>query len=85
MPSSIIDRAPTLVLLGGLKDEMDGPGEVSCLRQMLGSTQQHCRMAVMAAGMHTAALVRGMRKTVLFFDMQGIHIGAQRYCAATGH
>src|SRR5262249_29308462 len=43
---------PAFVFLGGLKDEMDGAGEVARFRQVFGRAEKHRRMAVMTASMH---------------------------------
>jgi hypothetical protein len=74
-----------LVLLGGLKDEMDRPGKVSRLREVFGSPQQHRGMTIMTAGVHATAILRDMQEIVLFFYGQGIHVGAQRDCAVAWH
>jgi hypothetical protein len=73
------------IFLGRLKDEMDRPGEISRLRQVFGRSQQHCRMAVMTAGMHAARIVRDMREIILFRDMQSIHVGTQCHRTAARH
>ena len=39
-------------LFSGLKDQDHGPVELSVVIQIPRRTQQHCRMAVVTAGMH---------------------------------
>ena len=53
------------------------PVEVPRLGQIPGSTQQHGRVAVMAAGMHYALARRVVGELVGFFDRQGIHVRSQ--------
>jgi hypothetical protein len=74
-----------LILLGGLEDEMDRPGEIPCFCEVLGGAQQHRGMAVMTAGMHAAALLRDMREFILFLDVQSVHVGTQGDCTVTRH
>jgi len=64
---------------------MDRPGEISGLRQMLGRSQKHRGVAIMAAGMHAAGIARDMRKIILLGDMQSIHIGAQCHRSVARH
>ena len=52
------------VLLGRLKDEMDGAGEIARLGQVARGPEQHGRVAVMAAGMHLAGVARGVGEAV---------------------
>ncbi len=37
-------------------------------------------MAIVTAGMHPPALLRGTGERVLLVDMQRVHVGAQRNC-----
>jgi hypothetical protein len=70
--------AAAFVLLGGLKDEVDGAVEIPCLGKIARGPEQHRRVAVMAAGMHDALMRRGVRAAGLLLDRQRIHVGAQR-------
>ena len=46
--------------LGRLEDEVHGALEVALLAQHLGGAQQHRGVAVMAAGMHAAGILRAV-------------------------
>jgi hypothetical protein len=76
---AFLDHQPgsALVLLGGLKDEMDRAGEIAGFCEVFGRAEEHCGMAVVTTGVHPSVISRGMRNIVLFFDVQRIHIGAQ--------
>ena len=76
---------PAFIFLGGLKDEMDRPGKISGFSKVLGRSQKHRRVAIVAAGMHTPRISRRMRDLVLLFDVQGIHVGAQCHRTAARH
>ena len=47
--------------------------------QVFGKAQQHCHMAVMTAGMHTAHMLGSEVAPCLFCDRQGIHIRTERH------
>ena len=81
---ALLDHQPgaALVLLGRLKDEMHRAGEIARLGEVLRGAEQHRGVAVMAAGMHPAVVLRGVREAVLLLDRQRIHVGAQRDRAA---
>ena len=76
-PSSIIARAAAAALLGRLEDEVHGALEVALLAQHLGRAQQHGGMAVMAAGMHAAGILRAVLEIVGLVHRQAVHVGAQ--------
>ena len=64
-------------LFGRLEDDDRGAGEIARLGEIARRTQQHGRVAVMAASVHLACRLRGIGKIGLFLDRQRIHIGAQ--------
>ncbi len=64
-------------LFGRLEDEVDGAVEVPRFRQVLGRAQQHRGVAVMAAGVHLAGVLAGVRQVRRFQDRQRVHVGAQ--------
>jgi hypothetical protein len=68
--------------LGRLEDEIDGAVERLDLRQVLGRTQQHRGVAIMAARVHLAGVGGGVGKGVGLLDRQRIHVGAQADAAA---
>jgi hypothetical protein len=74
--SSTIKSRSALVLLGGPKDEVDGPGKVARLCEVFGRAQQHRGMPIMTAGIMWPRFLRDMREIILFLDVQRIHIGA---------
>jgi hypothetical protein len=55
---SLLDHQPrtAFILLGRLKNEIDGSRKIPCFGKVLRGAQQHCRVAVVAAGMHAARL-----------------------------
>ena len=63
--------------LGGLEDQVQGAAEIGVLGEVPSGTEQHCGVAVVAAGMHLAGNGRGVGRAGLFVDRQGIHVGAQ--------
>ena len=52
-------------------------GEIARLGEIARRAQQHRGMAVMAAGMHLARRLGGVRQIGLLLDRQRIHVGAQ--------
>jgi hypothetical protein len=44
---------------------------------VLGRRQQHGGVAVVAAGVHLAGVLAGMREAVELLHGQGVHVGAQ--------
>ncbi len=78
------DPPAALVLLRGLEDEVERPGEALLLRQRGGGAQQHRRVAVVAAGVHLAGDLRRVRDAGLFLDVQCVEIGAQADRLAAG-
>ena len=71
------DAATAFVLFGRLEDEVDRTVEVLGLREVLGGTQQHHRVAVMAAGMHLAGNRRLVVELVGLVNVERIHVGTQ--------
>jgi hypothetical protein len=63
--------------LGRLEDEVDGAVEVAGFRQVFGGTQQHGRVAVVAAGVHAAGVLAGMGQSGCLQDRQRVHVGTQ--------
>ena len=80
-PSSIILRAPA-ALFARLKHEMDAAGQLRQFLQHACGTEQHHRVAVMAARVHDPVRARCMREVVGFVDRQRVQIGAQHDAAA---
>ena len=77
--------------LGGLKDELDGAGQVGFhLAQHLGRAHEHGHVGVVAAGVHHAhglAQVGGFYfggegQVVVFGEGQAVHVGAQGHHGA---
>ena len=64
-------------LLGRLEDHDGVAGEIPGLGQIARRAQQHRGVAVMAAGVHQARVLGGVRQVGLFLDRQRIHVGAQ--------
>ena len=64
-------------LLGRLEDEGDAACEVAGLRKIARRTEQHGRVAVVAAGMHGSGLRGAPRQVGGFLDRQRVHVGAQ--------
>ena len=64
-------------LLGRLEDQHDGAVELRMQGQVPRCSQQHRRVAVVAAGMHSARVTAGVVETVVLFHRQRIHVGAQ--------
>ena len=68
---------PGPAFLGRLEDEVDGAVEIAGLGEVLGRTQQHGGMPVMAAGVHLAGPGRGVGDAGGLGDRQRVHVGAQ--------
>ena len=64
--------------LGGLEDEAHGAVETALLGEELGRPEQHGGVAVMAAGVHRAGVLRTVGLRSLFGDAQGVHVGPER-------
>ena len=60
-----------------LEDHDRRAGKIAGLGEILRGAQQHRGMAVMAAGVHLAGRLRGIREVGLLLDRQRVHIGAQ--------
>ena len=63
--------------LGGLEDEVDGAVEVARFGQVFGGAEQHGGVAVVAAGVHAAGDLAGVRQAGGFLHRQRVHVGAQ--------
>ncbi len=70
-------RGAGAALLRGLKDDDRIAGEIPGLREIAGRAQQHRGMPVMAAGMHLARRLGGIRQPGRLLDRQRIHVGAK--------
>ena len=68
---------PAAALFGRLEDKVHGALEVALFAQDLGGAQQHGGVAVMAAGMHPAEILRAVLEIVGFVHRQAVHVGAQ--------
>ena len=75
----LLDHDPpaAFMLLRRLENEIHGAVEVAQPAQRLGRAEKHCRMAVVAAGVHPAVVRRMVRKGIQFLQGQGVHVGAQ--------
>ena len=74
------DSGTALMLLGRLKDEIDAAVEIvefGGRNQRLGGTQEHRRVAVVAAGVHASGMTGAMAENVELIQRQGVHVGAQ--------
>jgi hypothetical protein len=71
------DASAAFVLLGRLEDEIDRAVKVLCLGQVLGRTQQHHRVTVVAAGVHLARDRRLVIELVGLVDVERVHVGAE--------
>ena len=69
-------RQPFLV---GLEDHAHRAVEVARLAQVLGGAEQHGCVAVVAAGVHLARSLGGIRNAGCLQDRQRIHVGAQAH------
>ncbi|MNT32129.1 hypothetical protein D3C72_1679920 [compost metagenome] len=63
--------------LGRLEDQVHGAVEGLVLRQMARRAEQHRGVAVVAAGVHLAGVLRAVIKGVRFLQRQRVHVGAQ--------
>lgn len=63
--------------LGRLEDQVDGAAEIPVLGEIAGGREQHGGVAVMAAGMHAAGELRGMRQLGQLLQRKTVHVGAQ--------
>ena len=64
-------------LFGRLEDHDRIAGEIARLGEIAGGAQQHRGVAVMAAGVHLARGLGGIRQIGRLLDRQRIHVGAQ--------
>jgi len=69
---------------GGLEDQVHRAVEVAVPREVVGRREQHRRVAVVAAGVHTARMAARVRKAVCLVDGQRVHVGAQPDGAPAG-
>ena len=60
-----------------LEDHDRVAGEIPRLGEIARGAEQHRGMAVMAAGVHLARRLRGVRQIGLLLDRQRVHVGAQ--------
>ena len=73
--------AAAAVLLGRLEDEMHRAVEVAGFGQVAGGAQQHGGVAVMAAGMHHAGVLRAVFELVGLGHRQRVHVRPDADCA----
>ncbi len=64
-------------LFGRLEDHDSVAGEIPGFGEVTGGTQQHRGVAVMAAGVHQARRLGGIRQVGFLLDRQRVHVGAQ--------
>jgi len=69
--------AAAAALLGRLEDHDRGAVEIARLGEILRGTEQHRGVAVVAAGVHLAGILRFVRQTGGFLDRQRVHVGAK--------
>ena len=63
-------------LFGRLEDHHRGAIEIACLGKVFGGAEKHGGVAVMAAGVHLAGVLRGVGLVGLLVDRKRVHIGA---------
>ena len=64
-------------LFGRLEDHDRIAGEIPGLGEIARRAEQHRGVAVMAAGVHLAGRLGGVRQIGLLLDRQRVHVGAQ--------
>ena len=69
--------AAAAAFLGGLKDHHSRAGEVARFAEITRGAEQHGGVAVMAAGVHEAGILRRVREAGRLGDRQGVHVGAK--------
>ena len=74
----------TAALFCRLKNEIHRAVKLLVLRQVLGRSQEHGHMAVVAAGVHLAGVLAAVVELVELLHGQRIHVGAQANGAVTG-
>ncbi len=75
-------EATRAAFLRRLEDHGDRAGEIAGLGKIFRGAEQHGGVAVMAAGMHLAGILRGVGFAGDFADGQRVHVGAQADHAA---
>ena len=60
-----------------LENEIGSAGEITRRRKVFRGTQQHCHMAVVAAGVHLSGHLGAVGDIGLFLHGQGVHVGTQ--------
>jgi hypothetical protein len=71
-------------LFGRLEDEVHRPVEIARFREVAGGPEEHRRVPVMAASMHSAVVTRAVREIGRLLDRQRIHIRSQPHRARRG-
>jgi len=74
----------TAALFGGLENQVHRTVKVAVFGKVLGRSQQHGGVAIVAAGVHLAGMFAGVGEGVELLHGQGVHVGAQGQCAAGG-
>ena len=69
--------ATATAFLGRLEDHIGGAVEVARLGEIARRTEEHRRVAVVAAGVHAAFVLRAVLEAVPLVHRQAIHVGAQ--------
>jgi len=79
LEQAVVDHFPraATAFLRRLEDQVDGAVEVAMTGQVLGRGEQHRRVAVVAAGMHPAAVHAGVSKRVALRHRQRVDIRTQ--------
>ena len=67
----------------GLENEVHGAIEVAVFGEVLGSSQKHGGVAIVAASVHLAGVFAGMRKGVELLHGQGVNVGTQSNASTT--
>src|SRR5882724_8791508 len=60
-----------------LENEIDRSVEITGLGEIAGGAEQHCGLAVVAAGVHPPVVARTVVEPVGLMDREGVHIGPQ--------
>ena len=72
----------TTTFFGRLEYEVHGAIEVAVFGEVLGSRQKHGGVAIVAASVHLAGVLAGMRKGVELLHGQGVNVGSEAYSSA---
>ena len=71
------DLSAAAALFRGLKNEVYGAVEIARLGEVAAAAEQHRRVAIMPAGVHTTIVLRAVRHIAELVHWQAVHVGAQ--------